>query len=54
MAWWQERHLTKGQLELRTPLLMTMPSGEPSTRLFFAREKWIILTLGEYSLLDVW
>src|SRR5207247_1494787 len=28
MTRWQERHLPKGQLELCTPLLMTMPSGK--------------------------
>src|SRR5256714_9918859 len=28
MTWWQERHLTKGKLELCTPLLMIMPSGK--------------------------
>ena len=28
MTRWQERHLTKGKLELRRPLLMTMPSGK--------------------------
>src|SRR2546426_7428716 len=28
LARWQERHLPKGKLELRTPLLMTMPSGK--------------------------
>ena len=28
LARWQERHLPKGQLELCTPLLMTMPSGK--------------------------
>src|SRR5205085_9398136 len=28
IAWWQERHLPKGKLELRIPLLMAMPSGK--------------------------
>ena len=28
LAWWQERQLPKGQLELRPALLMTMPSGK--------------------------